>query len=328
MNITQSFLYTVCRVPLSLYEQRILLNVIVQHQDNIKNLYLANVMEKIEHHYDNVLCKVAIKDVLSKGSKHYENVVAAVKSLQSRQFEFYNPGTGQWFCTPIIYNASHVEGQGIVKFYVARVFFDVLLDFTKGFRKYDFFKAMELESPYSCRMYALMNGQVRPIELKIDYLKAMFGVSDKYTQTADFIKRVIEPARKELDAHGITSFTYSRVSTGRKVTALTFFPVIRNSQDKNALLAQLSTGWILDKELRIILVSQAAFTMAELGGHKELLIDLAKIEAAPAITADIVQRAARDGKGKGWIINALRREVQSYKDAFPDDNKDTHTLTS
>lgn len=323
MNITQSFLYTVCRVPLSLYEQRILLSVIVQHQDDVKNLYMANVMEKLEHHYDNVLCRVAIKDVLTKGSKHYDDVTDAIKSLQSKKFEFYNPDTGKWFCTPIIYNASHIEGQGVIKFYVARVFFDVLLDFTKGFRKYDFFKAMELESPYSCRMYALMNGQVRPIELKIDYLKAMFGVTERYKQTADFIKRVIDPARKELDAHGITSFTYSRVRKGSKVIALTLFPVIRQSQDKNALLAQLSTGWILDKELRIILVSQASFSVAELGGHKDLLIELAKIEAAPAITADIVQRAARDGKGKGWIINALRREVQAYKDAFPDENKDT-----
>ena len=316
MNITQSFLYTVCRVPLNLYEQRILLSVIVQNQDEVKDLYLANVLQKIEHHFDNVQCKIAIKDILPEGNKHYEHVVSAVKSLQGKIFEFYNSQSGQWFCTPIVYNASHVKGQGIIKFYVARVFFDVLLDFTKGFRKYDFFSAMRLTSPYSCRMYALMSGQVRPIQLKLGYIRKMFGLDDRYSQTADLIKRVIEPARKELDAQGLTSFTYSRVWESRKVVALTFFPVIRGSQDKNQLLAQISTAQFLTQELRSQLVVYAGFSIAELGHHKALLDDLCKIDGSACIVAEIVNRAKSRGKSKGYIINALRSEVEAYKATF------------
>ena len=43
-----------------------------------------------------------------------------------------------------------------------------LLDFTKGYRKYELVTAMQFKSVYSMRMYELMSGQKRPLEFTFE----------------------------------------------------------------------------------------------------------------------------------------------------------------
>lgn len=44
-----------------------------------------------------------------------------------------------------------------------------------------------------------MSGQTTPLTFTFTKLKEMFQLTDKYPRTPDFIKRVIEPAKRELD---------------------------------------------------------------------------------------------------------------------------------
>ena len=59
----------------------------------------------------------------------------------------------------------------------------------------------------------------------------------------------------------------------------------------------------------------AGFTLKELSAHKVLLAEFAKINEAMAILADICNRAAKRGRKKGWIISAIRSELDSFKRA-------------
>ena len=54
-----------------------------------------------------------------------------------------------------------------------------------------------------------MSGQERPLIYTIEDLKIMFGVQDKYKRNPDFIKRIIVPAKEELDAKSPYSFERS-----------------------------------------------------------------------------------------------------------------------
>lgn len=313
MELIQSFIYSIQRVKLSLYEQRMLLKVVEYAQSRVAGLLVKNDLTKWQHDFDNVKMEIPIKDILSDGSQHYDQVRKAATMLMTRKFEYLDSESGTWIATPLIYNCSHTANSGIIKFYVSRTLFDVLLDFSKGFRQYSLQVALSLSSPYASRLYVLMSGQSSPIQFKIDELKRMFGVVDKYTQTADFIKKIIVPSQKILDAKGCTSFTFARVKDGQKVTALLFYPVKRDEPTASQKAAKISTSLYLTAELRIMLINISGFTLKELGAHKVMLEEFAKINEAYAVLLDITNRAITQRKNKGWIISAMRSEIQQHK---------------
>lgn len=313
MDLIQSFLYTTSRVRLSLYEQRLMLCIVEHAQERVKGCLIKDNLVKMDHSFDNVFFSVPAIKVLPKGNQHYEYVREAVLALMERKVQFWDSSSKTWIATPILYNAKYSKGSGCVTFYVSRTVFDVILDFTKGYRKYELEVALSLDSPYAARMYALMNGQPRPLRLDIAVLKKMFGVEDKYAQTADFIKKVIEPSKKALDAIGANSFTYSRIKSGIKVVALLFFPVKRVDESKKAQLAKTAVSYIMPKEIKILLMRLAGFSLKELAAHKQMLEDYAKLPSCYEVLQEIINRANDRGKEKGYIIAAMRSEIADFK---------------
>lgn len=315
MQLIQSFIYSITRVRLSLYEQRILLKVVEHAQIRLKGMLIKDHLERLNHDFDNVQICVPIKELLDDGNQHYHHVHSAAVSLCSRTFEFYNSESRTWFATPVIYNVEHRDKSGLLTFYVSRVMFDIILDFTKGYRSYNLKTALSIPSPYASRLYSLMCGQDQPIRFQIKQLKEMFGVTDKYGQTADFIKKVIEPSKRILDAQGCTSFTYSRVKEGVKVVALLFFPVRRQEDVEHREFSKAPVGVFLTKELRYYLMAKAHFSVRELGAHKELIAEFAKLPDAVAAIMAIYDRFLQGNKNKGYIIAAMRSAVAEFKDA-------------
>lgn len=317
MELIQSFIYSISRVKLSLYEQRILLKVVEYSQSRLKGLTIARNLEQWQHDFDNVKMIIPIKDILTDGSQHYNQVHLAALQLMKREFEYQDPRKGDWFATPLIYNVSHDARSGVLEFYVARKLFDVILDFTKGFRQYSLETALSIPSPYASRLYSLMCGQTSPLRFEILELKKMFGVEDKYAQTADFIKKVITPSQKILDDQGVTSFTFSRVKSGTKVVALLFFPVKRDSKSKEQLAAKASTSFFMDKNISMLLMHHAGFTLRELGAHKVLLLEFSKLPNCVERLQDIIHRQVTRNKSKGYVIQGMRSEVNEWRDKQP-----------
>ncbi len=313
MQLIQSFIYSITRVKLSLYEQRILLKVVEHAQIRLKGMLIKDHLVKLNHDCDNVQIVVPIRELLDEGNQHYRHVHNAAVALMNRSFQFYNSESRTWFASPVIYNVQHTDKSGLLTFYVSRVLFDVILDFTKGYRQYNLKTALSIPSPYASRLYSLMCGQDQPIRFEVKALKEMFGVADKYDQTADFIKKVIEPSKKILDAQGCTSFTYSRVKQGVKVVALLFFPVKREEDEKAKLRPKISTYYFLSKELRFYLFSKVHFSSRELGAHKELIEEFVKLPDAVATIMAIYDRWLAGNKSKGYIIAAMRSAVAEFK---------------
>lgn len=313
MQMIQSFIYSITNVRLSLYEQRILLKIVEHAQSRVKGLMMKDNLMKLDHDFDNVRMDIPMKDLLDEGNQHYDKIRKAAKDLCSRNFEFYDSESRTWFNTPVIFNASHRERSGLITFYVSRVLFDVILDFSKGYRQYNLQTALEIPTPYASRLYALMCGQQSPLQLGIVMLKKMFGVSDRYAQTADFIKKVIIPSQKILDEKGCTSFTFSRVREGSKVVALLFHPVVREEPTKKQLAAQISLGYFVSQDIKIILIQRAHFTVRELGAHKLLLEEFSKMPESVSVLMAIIDRFLSGCKSKGYIISAMRSEVAEFK---------------
>lgn len=314
MEIIQSFIYSVARVKLSLYEQRILVKIIEHAQVVLKGKLIKNCLFRMEHDLDNVKIEIPVKYILSDGSKHYDAVKNAAKALQGRTFEYYDTAAKAWYTSPIIYNVAYVQGSGLISFYVSKMLFDVALDFSKGFCKYDLETAINLPTPYACRMYALTNSLSRPINYPITDLKKMFGVEDKYAQTRDFIIKVIAPAKKALDAAGCNTFTYSKVKDGNKVIALCIAPVRVQAQSEKELAAKVSLSRLVSNEITVVMISYMGFTVKELSAHKVLLHEFCQMPYAQDVIYNIERRFRKKKKSKGYVIAAIRDEVNNWKE--------------
>ncbi len=315
MQLVQSYIFSVCRSSLSLYEQRIVLRIVEFAQTMLADVTMRDVVGKQMSVDDNVKVTLSLRDIMCDDdkAKHYEYVRDAFSSLLSRKVEFWDTDRKIWYGSSIIYNCSIVKASGRASFYVSRVFLCALLDFTKGYCKYDLQVALSLKSPYSVRLFMLLCNQTHPVEFSISQLKRMLCQdTDAYKQSADFIKRVIEPSRRELDAKGCNSFTVNKVSGAfNKTVALVFHPVKRAKPD--ALRAQVSTARIIDRHLWIILSSQAGFSYRELSAHKSLWEGFQAVPDCLSIALDIVGRARAANKTKGWIIQAIRAETEKFK---------------
>lgn len=307
MELIQSFLLSVTRVRLSLYEQRLLTKIVEHGQSVIKGLSVQQY-KFVTNPFDNEKISVPIRYILTDGSKDYKKVIDACKALMSRKFEFYEPRTKTYYADTCIHNVVHVTGSGKVSFTVSRVLFDVMLNFSLGYKRYDLEEALSLPTPYAVRMYILLNNQIQPLTWDVEKLKEMFGVADKYKQTRDFIKKVIEPARVALVNNQTNNFTYSRVFEGNKVTALRFFPV-KVDKTEEVMHPEMSREQLIARKAVELMMSQdAGFTWKEISANKATISRFSSLVGAVETFMGILQRAKRKQMEKGYIINAMKME--------------------
>ena len=314
MKITQSFVFSVANGAASLYELRIIFRVVEYAQPVLKGLYLAHNLTQLSHNYDNVKISIPISTIVADSSHNYEKVRDACKNLMTRLFEIYDSSNQSYFATPIIYNFSCMKGEGVLHFYVARRVFDAILDLRKGYCQFELNIANSIKSSNAARMYVLMCSQTAPISFSIDSLKRMFGVSDKYKQTRDFIKRVIEPAKQELDAMCVSSFAFEAIKTGQKITSIQFTPIHRREHTAEELAAMIPVSAMIDTELKIFLINAFNFSVKELGAHKILLDQFNKIPYKFDILYSLRDRVRRKNRSKGYVIEAMRGEVATFKE--------------
>lgn len=198
-QVVQSYIFTTAIYDFNVYEKRVLYNLVKLAQSQIEGIKLSNSLYKIEHAYkDYLLIELPISDFLTDGEdKNHLRIKEALKSLHQKTFTY--SGDKSWECFSIIANPKIRLRSSKVSFIVDSRVWDVLLDFTRGFSRYDLEIAFTLESSYSMRLYEMMASQKDPITYSIEALRKEFQLEDKYKLTKDFIRRVIQSAKNELD---------------------------------------------------------------------------------------------------------------------------------
>lgn len=311
MELKQSWIVTCAKGALSLYELRIIVKIVEYAQAQLKDVYIARNLKRLKKHCDDVTITIPMRYVLTDGSNHYEDVREGAIKLCRRVMQFYDSDTNQWRCSSIIYNVIHEVNRGNLTFTVYGYFLDCLFDFTHGFTRYDLEAAMAMRLPSSVRLFMLMYGQRAPKDYTIGWLKDVMGVADKYGQTADFIKKVIAPACKEITEKTSIQLDYERVREGKKVVKIQLItkPKPKQIEEKNEAENQIDV--FLEKNIKTYLICDGGFTYRELSAHKELLKRLMEHPCALQIVQDVTHRARKKSKGKGYIIAAIRDEVRN-----------------
>lgn len=321
-ELFQSYILTTAKYNFSVYEKRILYRIIELNQNLIEGRKLNYKYRLDATLYGDSVYTLPIALFLKEGdSSNHMEVKKALNSLKRKELLYEDDKI--WASLSIIANPKIQKFGETVTFTVDKLINDALLDFSKGYRKYELKTAMEFESVYSMRFYELFSNQAKPINYSIDNLKEMFQITNKYKLTADFIRYVVEPAKKELDQKSPYTFVYKTLKTGRKITSIQFIPVYQPDKENQNLKAkklgkQVSTRFYLDPTDKEYLVAQYGFTEKEIKNNCDLFEELYKVLEKGALIDKLVdlRRFASETKNpKGYVIKSLKSLLSEVKKA-------------
>ena len=316
-DVIQSYLMTVSKYDFSVYEKRILYRRVEAMQCELEGKKLHSGLRIEKNIYDDRVVMMPISSFLANDDdENYTRVKKALIALRNKTFEFDDGRT--WKLIGIIEKPQFDYKRGWVRFEIQPEIYNAVLNFSKGFRKYELKTAMEFTSQYSMRFYELMSGQQTPLTYTIEDLKIMFGVQNKYKRSPDFIKWIVKPAKEELDAKSPYSFEYKILKDGRSFHALKLYPKYQPEHrdeelEKHELQKQVSLGWDLDRLIRNYLKQDLLFTDQEIRNNIDLF-KAAQKELDIMLEFSILKGKSREKKNpKGYIINSLKGKLKDKK---------------
>ena len=329
-NVIQSYMLTTARYDFSVYEKRILYRLVELAQAELQGKNFAEwIGMKVETNlFGDKDITMPVRYILAnEEDNNYTKAKKAFKAMSNRTIEQTKGNV--WYLDHMLERVRVNFGTGVAKFRVSPNVWNIVLDFTKGYRKYELKTTMQFKSVYSMRFYELLSGQNKPLNYSIDEIRKMFSIEKKLKKIDRLESVVFEVAQKELDENSPYSFTWereevaSRGRNGKKVVGYTFYPkYIQKNRDqeleKRELTAKVGniTGpyGMLKKEVSDYLLYNMKMTKEEINANKNLFLTAQK--ELPNLVdelANLKERAAKNGKGIGWIINGLKGKMKEVK---------------
>jgi plasmid replication initiation protein len=318
-DVIQSYLLTSAKYDYDVYEKRILYRLVELLQAELGG-QKPNVLFIQKNILGDNIVTLPIKSfLLGDEDKNHGRIKKALLSLRGKTFEIEDDK--KWKAVGIIEKPSISKEGKTVTFEIQQEIYDAILNFAKGYRKYELKTAMSFNSIYTMRFYELFSGQTKPITYSIDHLKIMFKLVDKYPRTNDFIKRVILSAQKELKEKSPYSFEFEP-NKGTKIISLTFYPIkvpenVDVELEKKRLSKKVSLHWEFPTHVLNYLIENFHFTETELKNNIDLFKKALEKKDLLYEISILKPKALSAKNPKGYVINALKKMMD------PDSNKRT-----
>lgn len=312
-DVIQSYLLTSAKYDYSVYEKRILYRLVELCQPQIEGQKLDHRFKINKDLFNGYWVKIPISSFLKdENDKNHHLVKQALRDLRDKTFEYED--SKRWELISIIESPAIEKYHDFVEFRVHPKIYHAILDFSKGFRKFELVTAMSFESTYAMRFYELFSEKKTPITYSIDKLKIMFKIEGKYKLTADFFRRVIDPAKKELDKNSPYSFEYKPIKEGRKITSIKFYPVyIPENRDgeveERQLKKKISPSWELDRMVINYLKENYIFDTKEIINNMELFVKAQNKFDLMLFLSQMRVKCKNKANPKGYLINAIKKEL-------------------
>ena len=340
-EVIESYIFSTSRRNLSVYSERLLMRIVEIAQRQLSGVNFrdgVDIGQVSIGPLGDARLEIPIKSLLGDGNTNYSKAKAAIVELMNSPYFAERPkfkagkpvydenGELEFeFIGHQILNDCEVNVKpGIAVVNVNENTWKAVLDFSKGFRKFDLNAALALSKSCSTRMLRLISNQKGPITYTIDSLRRMWGMEDIYPDTSNFIRRTIDVAKVELDEKAPWSFTYvkntnmeSSENKGRRgkkaITSITFFPVKKVVNQPTSSMLQMigSPRAVLGEDLFDLLKNKFDFTV---DGMKHNLV---LFEAARRAGLDlddflrgIAPSALRAVNPQGYVINSITRTLK------------------
>lgn len=331
-DLVESFQMTTLRNDFGVFGQRTLVRLLEISQQFLEGYQVG---ECVKYHVTEDLwgyrrIQMPLTAILPENDKtHYTKARKELEQLVKRSVTFESDKNDITVALITRVEFDKVSGNAILD--IAPEIWTAILDFSKGFRRFEMAKVLQLRSAYSMRLYQLMSGQERPLEYSIDNLKRIFGLEGQYPRPADFIKRVIIPAKEELDKLAPYSFDFEPILRGgvgkpgkKGITGIIFKPYfIKEHRDKELAAKEESWKYAHHKDAMIqrvfsleqgtknYLMHSLGFSQRQLDNNRDLFLTAAtKIKEFDSFLRGIAPRANRAKNPQGYVINSIKLELQ------------------
>lgn len=312
-DVIQSYILTASRYDFDVYEKRILYRLVELCQKQINGQKLDKNFTINKDLWDNREIRLPISFLLNNEVDHnHVRVKSALRQLNDKKIEYEDDKV--WKIIRIIEMPNINKFDEFVEFKIQPEIYETILNFSKGYRKFELATAMKFKSVYAMRFYELFSGNKSPIIYKIDHLKIMFKVENQYKRVNDFFRFVIEPAKKELDEKSPYSFKYEPQKEGKKITKIKFYPVFNPENrdpevERQNLQKQLSPKTFLDNIIVDYLKQNYGFDSTEIHNNIELFQVAEQKLDLLLFLSKMKTKCESKSKPKGYLINAIKREL-------------------
>ena len=332
-DLILSHVFLFSKQNFTIWEKRLMLYII--YDENIQDV-AYRIINKEQNNFeqiDTINYILRFADI-SKDRFDYKRIKTAFVGLANKNFIYNDDNNGNWKQRTFLAFPEFIKFRGQVKFTMQSDVIKIITEVKKGYSKLNFEILISLKSVYSIRFYEMFinkaNEGNKKHEIKIEDLKDFLGCKGKYTKINMFEKRVIKPAKKELDEFADQTFEYQLTnekgeSNVRKRDRI-IITVKYNSNFKNIKNDELKNkteNLIISKEFRELL-EEMGYDNNGINNNIKLFNDIENIfkndhgedEYINKIGSHI--RTFLNGKNdiknkKGYIISQFRRFIDNYQ---------------
>jgi len=317
-ELVQSYVLTTAKYDFSVYEKRILYRLIELAQADIQGKKLDRMYIVGETLFKDKIITMPLRAFMKdEKDRNYSEVKKALENLRNKTIE-YDDGN-LWQLIGIIEKPKFERNSGMATFEIQPMIWDAILNFSKGFSKYELQTAMSFDSIYTMRFYELFSNNKNPLTFTIEQLKERFKIADKYkNKPTNFIKYVVQKAKEELDKKSPYSFEFTPLKTGRKITAIKFYPyeIPANKTDeieKKKAVMQMSSSWIIPYEVTRYLKQKYGFDEKGIRANIELFKKAYKEFDLLKFLAEIHHSAQKAKNKQAYAIGAIRNYLANLE---------------
>lgn len=327
-DLIESYKLTTIRDRIGIYGQRLILRLVeyatAEGATQGLDFKTGKDIRKVEITEDLFYKRITMPlEYITGDSDNRSKPRASIKALMQEIIEAEDED-GDWFAFPFLSFAQVKQGNLTVE--VRKELWQVFMDFRKGFRRFELQAALQLKSTYSLRLYKLMSEQhdINYLDFHLDELKKMLGVGSKYPLPKDFFKRVIDPAKEELDRVAPWSFSYSPLTSRKQaggraaIVGVRFFPHYQpEHRDPDLAFKQTRLKYSeitapgLNQAQRNILIHKFGFTQKGINNNQELFDAALKYLDLTAFLLELAPRVStlRPKNTPGYVTNAIKMEL-------------------
>lgn len=210
-NLKLPYRFAFANYDLSNYQHRTLMQLFIRAKEVQEGKAVVKTYPTGTFGYS-VELNIKASDILLEGDKNHEKLYKEIELMQKNIIKYYRDmpdGEKAYVQTTAIYKVNHTR-RGLDLLFPNEMW-ELATEYTKGYRLVDLNTLFQLKGSYAIRFYQMFaNQQGKKRIISLDELKEMFCLQDKFgpTNTRNFITKVIDSAKKELDEKSAISFTY------------------------------------------------------------------------------------------------------------------------
>ncbi len=176
----------------------------------------------------------------TKDKRMYKEIKSALIEIMEKVIQIEDEN--RWTGFHILKKPVIEKNSGVIKLKFDEDIFPLLKETKKRYLQYEIKNILPLSSKYAIRLYEILkdiynketynkNLDRVEVELEVSYLREVLLVPENY-KYADFKRRVIELAKKQINENTDLLFNYEEKKEGRKVTRLKFYIYENSKPDK------------------------------------------------------------------------------------------------